>query len=157
MDGGNYRIESTTDFAGTWTTNLTGVASQGLSTQTNLTAFANASGFRVALSSLAAFDPVTNVTGTATTTVPGGSASRGSTVTVSISLPTMPPWPPANAPITSVTLAGTIYGTALSDTVQGTVLATFAIPANAPTGAQTVVVKFNFGPTYTFTGGFTIN
>jgi hypothetical protein len=78
---------------------------------------------------------------------------------VTITLPTTPPWPPANAPITSVTLAGTIVGTNVSDATQGTVLATFAIPANAPTGAQTVVVTFTSPgpPPYTFTGGFTIN
>jgi hypothetical protein len=37
------------------------------------------------------------------------------------------------------------------------VIATFAIPANAPTAAGTIVVTFNPAPTYTFTGGFTIN
>ena len=89
--------------------------------------------------------------------VPGGSANRGTTVTVTITLPTTPPWPPANAPISSVTLAGTISGTNISDATQGTVIATFVIPSNAPTGAQNVVVVFNMGPTYTLPGGFTIN
>jgi hypothetical protein len=76
---------------------------------------------------------------------------------VTITLPATPPWPPANAPISSVTLAGTIAGTSISDSVQGQVIATFTIPANAPTGAQNIVVVFNAGPTYTLTGGFTIN
>jgi hypothetical protein len=77
---------------------------------------------------------------------------------VTITLPSSPPWPPANAPIASVTLAGTINGTSISDATQGTVVATFTIPANAATGAQNVVVTFmSPGPTYTLTGGFTLN
>ena len=60
-------------------------------------------------------------------------------------------------PSSSVTLAGTINGTSISDCTQGTVIATFAIPANAATGAQNIVVTFTSGPTYTLTGGFTIN
>ena len=78
-------------------------------------------------------------------------------MTVTITLPVNPPWPPGNAPITSVVLAGSISGAAVSDTTSGTVLATFTIPANAAAGAQNLVVKFYNGPTYTLTGGFTIN
>jgi hypothetical protein len=70
--------------------------------------------------------------------------------------------PPANAPITSVTL-GSLTATSSSDATQGTVLATFTIPANATTGAQNVVVTFGTppgqtqAPTFTLSGGFTIN
>ena len=96
-------------------------------------------------------------TGASTSVVPGGSAARGTTVTVTITLPTTPPQPPANLVPTSVTLAGTITGTAISRPAAGTVLATFAIPAGAPTGAQNVVVTFTPAPTYTMTGAFTIN
>ena len=112
--------------------------------------------YRVARTAVANYDGNTGGGGS-TSVVPGGSASRGATVTVTITLPTTPPWPPANAPISSVTLAGTISGTNISDATQGSVLATFVIPSNAPTGAQNVVVVFNSGPTYTLTGGFTIN
>lgn len=87
---------------------------------------------------------------------PGGSASRGSTVTVTITLPTTPPQPPANLVPVGVTLAGSIAGAAISRPSAGTVLATFAIPANAPVGAQNVVVTFNPAPTYTLSGAFTI-
>lgn len=156
VEGGTYQVQSKTNLSGGWTTNLTGVTSQGLSTQTNLSSSATAAFFGVALTALATYDPVSGSIG-ATIPVPGGSASRNSTVTVAISLPTNPPWPPANAPITSVKLAGTITGTSVSDSTQGTVYATFTIPANASTGAQNVVVTFNMGPTYTLTGGLTIN
>lgn len=88
--------------------------------------------------------------------VPGGSAARGTSVTVTITLPTTPPLPPAANVPTSITLAGTIAGTSISRPTQGTVLATFAIPAGAQTGAQSVVIVFNPNPTYTMTGAFTI-
>jgi hypothetical protein len=74
-------------------------------------------------------------------------------VTITITAPPM--LPPANAPITSVTLAGTIVGSNVSYTTQGIVTATFAIPANAPTGLQNIVVQFN-APSYTVSG-LTIN
>ena len=94
--------------------------------------------------------------GGGTSVAPGGSAARGTTVTVTITLPTAPPQPPANLVPTSVTLAGTIAGTGISRPAQGTVIATFAIPANAPVGAQNIVIVFNPAPTYTMTGAFTI-
>ena len=51
-----------------------------------------------------------------------------------------------------------ISGTAISRPSVTTAEATFVIPANATTGAKDVVVVFNApGPTYTLTGGFTIN
>jgi hypothetical protein len=158
VDGGTYQIESETSFTSGWQTNMTGVASQGVTTRTNLSGTNTQAYFRVARTALAGYDSAGTTSGGGSTSVaPGGSASRGATVTVTITLPSNPPWPPANAPITSVTLAGTISGTAISDAVQGAVQATFAIPANAPTNAQNVVVIFNMGPTYTLTNGFTIN
>jgi hypothetical protein len=116
----------------------------------------------VARASVAAYDSAGTTTistgaGGGISVAPGGSASPGTTVTVTITLPTNPPWPPGNAPITSVVLAGSLTGTAVSDATSGTVLATFTLPANAAAGAQNLVVTFNNGPTYTLTGGFTIN
>ena len=102
--------------------------------------------------------------GPATTVAPGGTATRGTTVTVTITLPTTPPLPPLlnmmGQPLlpTSVTLAG-ITGTSVSRPAQATVVATFIVPANAITGAQNVVVSFPgmpTGPTVTLTGGVTI-
>ena len=106
--------------------------------------------------------------GTSTTTAPGGTATRGTTVTVTITLPSNPPQPPLTDPMTSQTILpqtvtlGSITGTSISRPAQGTVVATFVIPGNATTGAQNVVVTFPpppgqaQGATYTLTGGVTI-
>jgi hypothetical protein len=161
-EGGRYRVESTTNFS-SWTTNTTNVSAVLDSASYTVNASDANRFYRVAQTGLANYDPVilTNDNGgggSGTSSVaPGGSAARGSTVTVTITLPGNPPNPPANAPITSITLAGTISGTNISDATQGTVIATFTIPADAPTGAQNIVVTFSVGPTYTLTGGFTIN
>ncbi len=160
VEGGTYRVQAASDLSNQgWvsvsTNNVSGaVAGTGTDTNgaTNSYRF-----YRVQRIGLANYDGSTGGSGGSTSVAPGGSASRGTTVTVTITLPTTPPWPPANAPISSVTLAGTISGTNVSDSTQGQVVATFSIPANAPTGAQNVVVVFNSGPTYTLTGGFTIN
>jgi len=102
------------------------------------------------------FPGTTGGGGGANSVAPGGSAARGGTVTVLITLPTTPPLPPAAVVPASITLAGSISGTAISRPSQATAQATFAIPADAPAGAQTIVVVFS-GPTYTMTGAFTIN
>jgi hypothetical protein len=114
--------------------------------------------YRVARTSLANFDSPGTGGGSLVynTVAPGGSATNGTTVQVTITLPSTPPNPPAGAPITSVTLAGSIAGTGITDSTAGTVIATFNIPSGAPTGLQSVVVVFTTGPTYTVTG-VTIN
>jgi hypothetical protein len=158
LEGGTYRVESAASL-GTWTTNATGISAVlDSGTYTNSSPDSQKF-FRVAQTALAAYDPLGSTAGGGSSSVaPGGSASRGSTVTVTITLPSTPPWPPVNAPISSVMLAGTLTGTSISDGTQGTAIATFTIPANAPTGAQNIVVTFQSpGPTYTLTGGFTIN
>ena len=162
VEGGTYRVEAENSLSGSgWAAVATNIVSGSVTgTATDTNGGANAMRFyRVARTALASYDPVSGTGGGGNSSVvPGGSGSRGTTVNVTITLPNNPPWPPANAPISSVTLAGTINGTNISDATQGTVLCTFAIPSNAPTGAQTVVVTFSSpGPTYTFTGGFTIN
>lgn len=87
---------------------------------------------------------------------PGGFAYPGATVTLTITLPTNPPLPPANL-VPAVTLAGTSANSgSVSRPSQDTVIATFTIPANAPLGAQNIVVTFTPNPTYTMTGAFTI-
>jgi hypothetical protein len=103
------------------------------------------------------FDYTTSTTGNSTANAPGGTVTRGTTVTVTITLPTTPPQPPANLIPTGVTLAGSISGTSISRPAQGTVTATFVIPANASSGAQNIVVTFSPNPTYTMTGALTIN
>lgn len=94
--------------------------------------------------------------GGGSTVAPGGTATRGTTVVVTITLPTTPPQPPANVIPASVTIGGTMVGASISRPSQGTAMATFTIPANATVGAQNVVVIFSPGPTYTLTGGITI-
>ncbi len=110
--------------------------------------------YRVAQTALATYDSAGSGTaaassgGGASYAVPGNSTvSRGSgtNITLVITLPGNPPSPPANAPITSVTL-GSLTATSFSDATSGTVLANFTIPSNATTGEQTVVVTFTSGP-----------
>lgn len=158
-EGGTYMVVSSTNLT-TWTTNSTSVsavqnAANYMNNPTDKNRF-----YRVARTALAAYDSSGTgggTTGSSSSTVaPGGTATRGTTVTVTITLPTTPPNPPANAPITSVTLAGSIAGTGISYATAGTVIATFTIPAGAATGAQNIVVVFG-GPTYTLTGALTIN
>ncbi|PWU20710.1 MAG: hypothetical protein C5B50_03315 [Verrucomicrobia bacterium] len=158
IEGGSYRVDATSDFSG-WTNVASGISpNQNVGSYTNVTELDHRF-YRVVRTSVANFDSAGTTTfsgGGATSYAPGGSANRGTTVTVTITLPTTPPWPPANAPISSVTLAGSISGTGISDSTQGTVIATFTIPSNASTGAQSIVVVFNSGPTYTVSP-FTIN
>jgi hypothetical protein len=169
-EGGTYMVQSTTNITG-WTTNFTSVtAVLTAATYTNNTT-GNYRFYRVAQTTLANYDSVGTGGGTVsggTYPAPGGSVSRGNgtNITLSITLSTggsnPPNLPPANAPITSVTL-GSLTAASSSDANQGTVLANFTIPANATTGAQNVVVTFGIppgqtqAPTFTLTGGFTIN
>lgn len=159
VEGGSYRVESSTHLT-SWTTNATGLAPTF-----NVGAYTNTSTstqrfYRVAMTDLASYDPVSGTsggTGGTAFAVPGGSVSRGSgtNITLTITLPGTPPSPPANAPITSVTM-GSLTATSTSYTTSGTVLANFTIPANATLGAQTVVVQFSV-PQFAFANGFTIN
>jgi len=163
IEGGTYRVDAENSLSGS---NWSGIATSTLSgtatgnfTETN-GALNSTRFYRVARTALATYDPVSGSSGgTGGFVAPGGSVSRGNgtNISVTISLPTNPPQPPAgNVPI-SVTLAGTIGGTAISRPTAGTVVATFSIPANAPTGAQNIVIIFNPAPTYTMSGAFTIN
>ena len=156
VEGGSYQVEATTNLSA-WTVLAVGVSpNQTTGGYTNVTTLDHRF-YRVGRTAVAGFDSAGTTIITTGSVAPGGSANRGTTVAVTITLPSTPPWPPANAPITSVTLAGSISGTSISDSTQGAVIATFVIPSNAATGAQNVVVTFTSGPTYTLTGGFTIN
>jgi hypothetical protein len=149
-EGGTYMVQSTTNFS-TWTTNSTTVSAvlNAASFTNNLAD--NYRFYRVAQTALAIYDSVGTGSGGgggASYAVPGNSTvSRGSgtNITLNITLPGNPPSPPANAPITSVTL-GSLTATSFSDATSGTVMANFTIPANATTGEQTVVVTFTSGP-----------
>jgi hypothetical protein len=165
VEGGTYVVQAEQSLtASNWLTmgsNTVGSAGVAAATETNGAA-ATTRFYRLERASLANYDPVdANGGGTVTNSLPapGGSVSRGSgtNVTITITLPSNPPQPPAGLVPSTVTLAGTIKGTSLSRPTQGTVVASFAIPANAPTGAQEIVIEFNPAPTYTMTGAFTIN
>jgi len=155
-EGGTYMVQSTTNFT-TWTTNST--TSTAVLTSAGYTNNPpdNYRFYRVARTALATYDsPGTGgYTPTINTVAPGGTATRGTTVTVTITITAPPNLPPAGAPVTSVTLAGSIAGTNISYPTSGTVMATFTIPANAPTGLQNIVVQFSV-PSYTVSG-LTIN
>jgi hypothetical protein len=156
VEGGAYQVEATPNLSG-WTVLATNVSpNQNAGSCTNV-ATDGQKLFRVARTALANYDGYMGGGSGTNAVAPGGGASRGTAVTVTITLPTTPPQPPANLVPTSVTLAGTIVGTGISRPAQGTVIATFAIPAAAPSGAQNIVVVFNPAPTYTMTGAFTIN
>jgi len=162
LEGGTYRVEAESSLSGSnWVSlgsNTVAGSSTGVFTETNA-----ASGlvrcYRAARTALAAYDPVSGSGSGGAFAAPGGSVSRGAgtNITVTITLPTTPPQPPAGNVPTSVTLAGSISGMGLSRPTTGTVVASFAIPANAPLSAQNIVIVFNPAPTYTLTGAFTIN
>lgn len=164
IEGGSYTVQSSPDLSA-WSNVAAGTLSGDDHGQTVDTGGAgNSSRFyritrAAALASFdsTGFDYTTSTTGNGTANAPGGTATRGTTVTVTITLPTTPPQPPSNLIPTGVTLAGSISGTSISRPAQGTVIATFVIPANASTGAQNIVVTFSPNPTYTMTGALTIN
>lgn len=154
VEGGSYELDASTNLTN-WSALRTNIAATQIAASNYDSApDLAAKYYRARRIALAAYDG----DGSGPLAVaPGGNAARSSSVTVSITLPSSPPWPPANAPISSVTLAGTITGSSISYATQGTVVATFNIPANAPTGSQNIVVTFGSPgpPPYTVT--FTID
>jgi len=173
VDGGTYQVESTTNLSA-WTTNATGVTSQGIHTQTNLNNGAAATFYRVARTALATYDSVTGTSGgsggqTITLTPNFGNRGQNSnSITAVISASATPPVPPhTGAPVQTFTI-GAIAVTGASYTYNsgagsGTVTGTLSIPADAATNGQTVTITFSpplgqqTGPTYTQATGFTIN
>ncbi len=154
VEGGTYRVDASSTLTN-WIAKSTNVA-QGITLQTNINRTATAEFYRTARTAIASFDSAGTTTFGSSSVAPGGSAIRGSAVNVTITLPTNPPQPPANAPLSGVILGGTITGTGNSYQTQGTVISTFTIPANATTGVQNIVVTFSVGATYTLTNSFTI-
>ena len=165
VEGGTYKITATDDFDN-WDTLSTTALPTGddlIITENNVLP-AHPKRFYVAQrTALATFDSNGfNYTpagggggGTSNTaTAPGGTIIRGNTVTVTITLPTSPPLPPANNLPASITMGG-ITGSTISRPTQGTAVATFIVPANATTGLKTIVVTFTPGPTYTMTNTVT--
>lgn len=93
------------------------------------------------------------------TSVSPSSGSRGTTVTLTVTLGTNPPAPPATAPPSSASLTGPATLTPTSttrDSSTGVVTLQVTIPAGATTGAYDVNVLFGTN-TWTKTSGFTVN
>ncbi|HEX4264942.1 MAG TPA: YHYH protein, partial [Verrucomicrobiae bacterium] len=125
VDGGTYQIESSTNLAN-WNTNMAGVASQGISTRTNLSSGAAAGYYRVARTALANFDPVTGTVsgggGGQTITLTPNAGSRGQNnigITAVISASATPAVPPhTGAPVQTFTI-GTMTVSGASYTYNG--------------------------------------
>lgn len=171
-EGGTYQVEAVSDLTTTWTTLNAALPAATGAVETQLVetaaAIANTKRFyRLNRTALATYDGGGGTGGGTGAVAPGGSAARGTTVTITITITAPPNLPPLlnmqgqTLLPASVVLAGSITGTSISRPAQGTVLATFAIPANAPTGLQNIVVTFPAPPmggtaaSYTVT--FTIN
>lgn len=161
-EGGTYQVESTTNLAA-WTTNASGVvASLNTGGHTNASS-GGAKFYRVARTGLADFDPATGTTaggGKAIARVSPTSAARGTTFTLTITLPNTAP--PAMAPILGVTV-GAITGTANVHVSQTSVTSSITLPAGTATGTLDVSVMFPGPPenptateTYTLAGGLTV-
>ncbi len=153
LEGGTYTVERSTDLK-TWSNaqaDIAAVKDQGtLRTATP----GDAGFFRVRTTALAAFDPATGTAtdggggggggggmppgGPALTSVAPNTGARGTTVSLTMILGGVAP--PATLAPTSA-LLGTIAGTQLQRNGT-TVTALFTIPANAPSGSQTVSVTF---------------
>jgi hypothetical protein len=160
VEGGTYLVEASNDLAAWPDLTPTVTAADDVASLVDSAAAGQPRRFyRVSRTSLAAFDAngfdySTGGGGGTNAVAPGGSAARGTSVTITITLPTTPPNPPANLVPLSITMGG-IAGTALARPSASTARATFVIPVATTPGAKNVVVTFN-GPTYTLTNGFTV-
>ena len=161
LEGGSYQVEATTNLSDSsgWTVVSTGNSSppnQVTAGYTNSTSL-DKRFYRVGRTSVRTFDSAGTTIFATNSVAPGGNAYLGQSVVLTITLPGSPQNPPAGAPISSVTI-GSITASSTSYATQGTVTAVFTIPGNyTPTGSQNVIVNFNPMPSYTLTGGFTIN
>lgn len=167
VDGGSYRVDSSNDLVG-WTNKAVNIPSQGLTTQITTNQDGNSGLYRVALTGLASYDPVTTagVSGTddGILSVTPTNGVRGTSVMVTFYLDPLasPALPPSAAPVNSAAI-GTIAGSNCTHVSQTVVQASFTIPPDAATGPQTATVVFPGPPsnpsqtvTYTLANAFTI-
>src|SRR5882724_2815701 len=161
VEGGSYQVEASTNLSDSsgWTVVSSGNTSppnQVTAGYTNITSL-DTRYYRVGRTGIKTFDGAGTTLFATNSVAPGGSASRGQTVVLTITLPNSPPNPPAGAPISSVTI-GSITASSATSIATNLVQAVFTIPSNyTPTGSQNVNVQFNPNPPYSLTGGFTIN
>lgn len=161
IEGGTYRVESTTNAASGWSivaTNISAVlnAANYTNNSTDSQKF-----YRVARTGVATFDSLAASTGILSVSPVSG--NRGTTLTLTINLDPASSPPPVNAPINSVAV-GSITGTSNVHVSSTQVTSSITIPANATPGAQTVTVVFPGPPnnptatvSFTLPNGFTIN
>jgi YHYH protein len=162
VEGGTYTVAASTTLQG-WTnlsTTATPIGDDLIVTEMNVLPTYPQRFYTAQRTALASFDSngfnytPTGGSGTGNSTAPGGTITRGTTVTVTITLPTTPPQPPVNVIPASITMDG-MTGSSISRPTQGSAVATFVVPANATTGLKTIIVTFNPGPTYTMTNAVT--
>jgi hypothetical protein len=163
LEGGTYEVMSATNLSSSWSVLASGLSPNEITGGYTNNTTASQQFYRSARTSLAAYSSAgTTYIGT-NGVAPGGNAYAGQTVILTITLPTTPPNPPLNAPITpnvtlsNITTTVTIAGEDISRPATNIVTAVIPIPSSAPEAAENVIINFNNMPTYTLTGGFTIN
>ncbi len=160
VEGGAYRVDATTNFAG-WTPLATNLSpNQILGSYTN-SGNSDFTFYRNARNGVAGFDPAGTTIFATNSYAPGGSAGRGGSVAITITLPGTPLNPPVNAMLSTITL-GTNSGFGLTHPLTNSVSAIFTLAPNGASGPQNLVVVFApppgqpQGANYTLTNGFTI-
>ena len=168
VEGGTYQVSATSDLAVTPTA-LTPTVLAANDTASSLES-SGATGntkrfYKIARTALATFDAngfnYTQGGGGTNVAVPGGTATGGTTVTLTITIPSTstPPVPPATVGVTSITVGGSAAGVTapLTHVSQYVVTCTYVVPTGSP-GLKTVVVTFpGPGTTYTLTNALTVN
>jgi hypothetical protein len=167
IEGGSYQVEATTNLSDSsgWTVVQSGIKSppnQVAASYTNSTSL-DKQFYRVGRTSVATFDSAGTTIFATNGVAPGGTAYRGQSVLLTITLTAPPPLPNSPPPISSVTVGG-ITASYAASIATNQVQALISIPSNyTPTGSQTVVVTIPPPPgqmqpiIYTLNNGFTIN
>lgn len=169
VEGGTYQVAASSDLVN-WTNLTPTVTAPANSIQTSSVETAAATSstrrfYKITRTALAAYDGGGSTGGGGiNVAVPGGTAARGTTVTLTINLPadSTPPVPPANVPVNSVAVGGSASGiSSMAHASQYTVTCSYAVPVGATVGPNDVMVTF-LGPqgqtlTYTLTNALTIN
>jgi hypothetical protein len=167
VEGGTYRVESSTNLSA-WATNTSNVTPV-LSTAHYTNNSSDPQRFyRVARTALASFDPVSTSGGTGggssgiLSVSPTAHGADNVSFTLTINLDSSVNPPPQGAAATAVTV-GSISGTSNTHVSSTVVTSSIKIPLGTASGPQTVSVTFagppggGTGPTYTLSGGFSIN
>lgn len=165
LEGGSYQVEATTNLSDSsdWTIVASDVSpNQIIGSYTNTTS-ADQSFYRVGRTSVATFDGAGTTIFATNGIAPGGSAYRGQSVALTITLTAPPNLPTMPPPISSITVGG-ITASYAASIATNLVQAVITIPSNyTPLGGQNVVVTIPPPPgqmqsvVFTLTNGFTIN